>query len=69
MGAGARLRVGVSTCDAAAEGRHLEVLQWAWAELCPWSTRTYSRAALGGHLEVLRWARDHHCPWDVSNAV
>ena len=33
------------TCFGAAEGGHLEVLQWARANGCPWSERTCSAAA------------------------
>ena len=48
----------------AAEGGHLEVLQWARANGCPWDEYTCSYAARGGHLEVLKWARTNGCPWD-----
>ena len=59
-----------STSSAAAGHGHLEILQWAWEEDCPWD----AFAAGGGHLEVLKWLRDPGagldgldgpgCPWD-----
>jgi len=52
-------------CQAAASGRHLEVLQYAREKLhdnCPWDCQTTAGAAAGGHLQVLRWAREHGCP-------
>eukprot|EP00611_Tribonema_gayanum_P019741 TRINITY_DN3479_c0_g1_i1.p1 TRINITY_DN3479_c0_g1~~TRINITY_DN3479_c0_g1_i1.p1 ORF type:complete len:218 (-),score=36.19 TRINITY_DN3479_c0_g1_i1:283-936(-) len=42
---------------------HLEVLQWAHANGCPWSEEVCSAAAEGGHLELLQWARANDCPW------
>ena len=51
-------------CEVAAGGGHLEVLQWAHANGCPWDSETCSEAARGGHLEVLQWARANGCPWD-----
>jgi len=49
-------------CEAAAE--HLDVLQWARANGCPWDEWTCAYAAAGGHLAVLQWARANGCPWD-----
>ena len=40
------------TCASAAEGGHLEMLQWARANGCPWNERTCRGAAEGGNLEV-----------------
>ena len=48
----------------AAEGGHLEVLQWARANGAPWDEWTCAGAAEGGHLEVLQWARANGAPWD-----
>ena len=50
----------------AMEGGHLEVLQWARANGCPWDEWTCHNAAAGGHLEVLRWAHANECPCDVD---
>jgi len=46
--------------------RHLEVLQWARANGCPWDIRTCHKAAGGGHLKVLLWARKNGCPCDEN---
>jgi hypothetical protein len=50
----------------AAEGGHLEVLQYrqAWDE-----EGTCASAAQGGHLDVLQWAREHDCPWDTGTCA
>ena len=37
------------------EGGHLEVLQWARENECPWD-ETRARRRRGGHLEVPQWA-------------
>ena len=47
---------------SAAEGGHLEVLQWAHQNGCPWDEQTCAEAARGGHLEVLQWARAEWLP-------
>lgn len=54
----------VDACAAAAEGRHLSVLQWTRDRGCPWDGETCGQAAAGGHLAVLQWARSQGCPWD-----
>jgi len=54
-----------NTCSAAAEGGHLEVLQWARANGCPWNELTCTWAAKGGHLEVLQWACANGYPWNM----
>jgi murein DD-endopeptidase MepM/ murein hydrolase activator NlpD len=41
---------------------HLELLQWARAQGCPWDEEICALAAEGGHLEILQWARDQGCP-------
>jgi hypothetical protein len=53
------------TCSGAAKGGHLNILQWARANGCPWDEGTCDEAAWGGHLEVLQWARANGCPWDM----
>ncbi len=50
--------------NAAAEGGHLGVLQWARANGCSRDGWTCSLAAVKGHLAVLQWARANGCPWD-----
>ena len=64
MGARERLPVGRNHVLLCGEGRHLEVLQWARANGCPWGRFTCSYAAYYGHLAVLQWARANGCPWD-----
>jgi hypothetical protein len=47
----------------AAQGGHLEVIQWARANGCPWDEHTMLvSVAHGGHLEVLKWLRENGCP-------
>jgi hypothetical protein len=56
------------TCAAAAEGGHLELLQWLRTQSrCPWDVWTCADAASFGRLEVLQWARAQEppCPWDL----
>ena len=55
-----------STCTAAAGQGHLDVLQFARAQVppCPFGVYTSTAAASGGHLAVLRWLRAEGCPWD-----
>jgi hypothetical protein len=48
----------------AAQGGHLDMLQWLRLHDCPWHASTCAYAALAGHLEALKWAWEHHCPWD-----
>ena len=55
----------VGACAGAAEGGHLEVLQWAHANGCPSDEQTCERAARGGHLEVIQWARANGFPFDM----
>ena len=65
VGEGERLPVGSDDMLGAARRGHLEVLQWAREQGCPWdSWNTCSTAAQGGHLYVLQYARAHGCPWD-----
>jgi hypothetical protein len=53
-------------CLCAAWGGHLQVLQWARENDCPWDEKTCKEAAKGGHLEVLKWAHENGCPWDEN---
>ena len=56
-------------CESAAEGGHLEVLQWLHVNDCPWDEDVCTEAARGGHLEMLKWARSENCPWDVDKCL
>ena len=55
-----------SICAEAAKRGHLEMLQWARANGCPWHEGTCWQAALAGRLEVLQWARANGCPWNEA---
>ena len=61
VGARERLLRGTRDLRDAAEGGHLEVLQWARANGCSVDEWTCTDAAEGGHLEVLQWARANGC--------
>ena len=54
------------TCAWAAEGGHLETLEWLRSQGCAWDERTCTYAAEEGHLNCLQWARSEGCPWDES---
>jgi len=53
-----------TTCGAAAQHGHLQLLQWLREQGCPWDATTCAFAAMGGHIPVLEWLRANHCPWD-----
>lgn len=50
------------TCANAAEGGHLEVLQWLRKNGCPWDDKTTRNTAFRGHLAILQWAVENKCP-------
>ena len=54
-------------CPSAAEGGHLEVLQWARAKGYPWDLWTCANAASNGHLEVLQWSVANGCMGDEED--
>ena len=53
------------TCAFAAEGGHLETLQWVRGPHppCPWDKNTCTEASRDGHLEVLKLAFENGCLW------
>src|SRR4029079_513747 len=51
-------------CTAAAEGGHVEVLEWLRANGCPWDDYVCGHAAQAGQLGVLQWLRANDYPWD-----
>ena len=59
-------------CEKAAEGGHLEILQWLHGVGCPWDIRTLHAAASNGHLDCLKWA-DKNCRfrwgWNVCKSA
>ena len=45
-----------TTCSAAAEAGHLEVLQWACKNGCPWDKQACTEAGdLYGHGHIINW--------------
>jgi hypothetical protein len=56
-------------CSWSAGNGHLEVLQWARANGCPWDWLTCADAAYNGHLDVLQWAQANGCTWDESTCI
>ncbi len=54
------------TCWAAAEGGHLNILQYIKSQAYPWDEFTCMSAARRGHLNILKYLRDQGCPWDSS---
>jgi len=58
------------TCFHAAKGGHLNILQWARANGCPWWDEwTSHNAAKGGHLNILQWARANGCLWNENTSA
>jgi hypothetical protein len=60
-----------ATCAYAALGGHLDVLQWARQQECPWDSNTCAYAAKGGRLDIIQWARQQAepCPWNVDTCA
>lgn len=54
-----------TACEAAADGGHLELLQWMRSRSSPyaWNQDTCKAAAANGHLDLLRWAHENGAPW------
>ncbi len=49
------------TSGCAAEGGHLDVLQWAVDNGCPLDCDVCTRAAKGGHIKILEWLKSRGC--------
>jgi hypothetical protein len=41
---------------------HLDILQWARSNECPWNRWTRVNASTYGHYHIENWARDQGCP-------
>ena len=54
------------TCTRAVGGGHLEVLEWARENKCPWDCNVLRRAEARGHDRVAAWARNNGCPAEAS---
>ena len=46
---------------AAAKG-HLEILQWARSQGCPWNSWIWKYARLSGNSEILEWLKTQDYP-------
>ena len=53
----------------AAEGGHLEVLQWARANGCPWDADTCVAAVDEQRHDVFLWARENDCPMNDNTRL
>lgn len=56
-------------CTTAAKYGRLNMLRYAHAAGCYWSTTTTAAAAGNGHLDCLRFAHENGCPWNSSCCV
>ncbi|CAB9499193.1 ankyrin containing protein (ISS) [Seminavis robusta] len=54
--------MGSSTCSAASQNGHFEMLKWAHENGCPWDADTMVGAVKGGHLNILKWLQLNGCP-------
>jgi hypothetical protein len=43
------------TCEEAARYGHLNVLQWAHENGCPWTEKTFTKAAEGGSMDICKY--------------
>jgi hypothetical protein len=50
------------TCEAAAQGGHLELLEFIHKNGCPWDNLTCAAAAKEGYFGILQWAYSNGCP-------
>ncbi|QDZ24142.1 hypothetical protein HOP50_12g66800 [Chloropicon primus] len=57
------------TCANAAQGGHIEILQWLRSEGCPWDEQTCAAAAYKGQLHCLQWLREQGCPWSEDTCA
>jgi hypothetical protein len=48
---------------------HLDCLQYAHENGCPWDKQTTSNAAENGHLECIKYAHENGCPWDINTTL
>jgi len=53
---------GKLTTGYLADQGHLELLQWARSQGCPWDRWICARAAGNGRLDIIKWAREQGCP-------
>ena len=54
---------------SAAEGGHVEAMQWLRDRGSDWNTHVSDAAAREGKLEALKWLADKGCPLDAKTAI
>jgi hypothetical protein len=59
----------VKVMAAAAEGGHVEAMQWLRDRGTDWNTDVSNAAAREGKLEALKWLVDKGCPFDPDAAI
>ena len=72
MSCGGRGRDGTTGAEGLllrGDGGHLELLQWARANGCPWDESTALEAARWGRTRLLPWAIANGCPWDRETLI
>eukprot|EP00953_Heterococcus_sp_UTEX-ZZ885_P035645 18387-Heterococcus_DN1.PRE.1 len=55
------------TCEGAAAGAHVHLLQYLCSEGCVGDEEACSAAVMFGHLTTLQWLHEHACPWDAES--
>ena len=55
--------------EKAAEGGHLDIVQWAKENGCPLTESACQYAAGFGHFDTLKGLRDMGCPWDEGTTT
>ena len=58
-----------NSCIIAAMKGHLDCLQSAHANGCPWNEDTCSFAAQNGHFDCLQYAYENGCPWNEGTCL
>jgi len=59
----------VDTMESAAEGGHVEAMQWLRDRGIDWNANVSDVAAREGKLEALKWLVDNGCPLDADEAI
>lgn len=50
--------------SGAAEGGHMNILEYLLSINCPIDSYACAMAASSGHFDILKWLRKNNCPWD-----
>lgn len=51
---------------AAAEGKHLDIIQYCLKRHIPWSRRTLTEAMYNHDIPMMQWCLDHGCRWTYN---